>query len=91
MFPSAGTMQACTLPSVIVTTWRVSRLRVRDINEAFKELGHMVTVHTGGGTPMTKLMVLQNAVNVITQLEAQVRGNQPMAEQLLEFRQPISI
>ncbi len=34
----------------------------------------MVAMHTGGGNPMTKLMVLQNAVNVITGLEQQVRG-----------------
>ncbi len=50
------------------------RVRVRDINEAFKELGSMVTMHTTSGTPMTKLMVLQNAVSVITSLEQQVRG-----------------
>ncbi|CAD5125193.1 DgyrCDS13435 [Dimorphilus gyrociliatus] len=49
------------------------RLRVRDINEAFKELGHMVTLHTSTGQPLTKLMVLQQAVNVITTLEQQVR------------------
>ena len=47
---------------------------MRDINEAFKELGSMVTMHTTSGTPMTKLMVLQNAVSVITSLEQQVRG-----------------
>lgn len=51
------------------------RLRVRDINEAFKELGHMLSLHTGNGQPMTKLMILQQAVNVITGLETQVRGN----------------
>ena len=50
------------------------RLRVRDINEAFKELDHMVTLHCGTGQPLTKLMVLQQAVNVITSLEQQVRG-----------------
>ncbi len=48
---------------------------MRDINEAFKELGSMVTMHTNTGTPLTKLMILQNAVNVITSLEQQVRGN----------------
>ena len=53
------------------------RLRVRDINEAFKELGHMLSLHTGNGQPMTKLMILQQAVGVITQLEQQVRGNPP--------------
>ena len=51
------------------------RLRVRDINEAFKELGHMVAIHLANGQPLTKLMVLQQAVTVITTLEQQVRGN----------------
>ena len=51
------------------------RLRVRDINEAFKELGHMVSIHMANGQPLTKLMVLQQAVTVITSLEQQVRGN----------------
>ena len=50
------------------------RVRVRDINEAFKELGSMVTLHSGSSQPLTKLMVLQQAVNVITTLEQQVRG-----------------
>ncbi|XP_070178154.1 transcription factor 12-like [Littorina saxatilis] len=49
------------------------RVRVRDINEAFKELGQMVTMHTSTSQPLTKLMVLQQAVNVITGLEGQVR------------------
>ena len=34
----------------------------------------MISMQTGGTTPMTKLMVLQNAVNIITQLQQQVRG-----------------
>ena len=50
------------------------RVRVRDINEAFKELGQMVTLHCNSSQPLTKLMVLQQAVNVITSLEGQVRG-----------------
>ena len=37
----------------------------------------MISMQTGGTTPMTKLMVLQNAVNIITQLEQQVRGKKP--------------
>ncbi|XP_064596094.1 transcription factor 12-like isoform X4 [Liolophura sinensis] len=49
------------------------RVRVRDINEAFKELGQMVTLHVGSNQPLTKLMILQHAVNVITSLEQQVR------------------
>lgn len=50
------------------------RIRVRDINDAFKELGQMVALHSGTSQPLTKLMILQHAVNVITSLEHQVRG-----------------
>uniref|UniRef100_A0A1I8JQI8 BHLH domain-containing protein n=1 Tax=Macrostomum lignano TaxID=282301 RepID=A0A1I8JQI8_9PLAT len=32
------------------------RLRVKDINDAFKELGQMVDMHTGNSQPLTKLM-----------------------------------
>ena len=53
---------------------RCFRIRVRDINEAFKELGHMISMHTSTTQPLTKLMILQQAVNIITQLEQQVRG-----------------
>ncbi|XP_078330058.1 transcription factor 12-like isoform X4 [Crassostrea virginica] len=49
------------------------RIRVRDINDAFKELGQMVALHSGTSQPLTKLMILQHAVNVITSLEHQVR------------------
>jgi hypothetical protein len=47
---------------------------VRDINEAFKELGRMVSVHSVSDKPQTKLTILQHAVNIITSLESQVRG-----------------
>lgn len=50
------------------------RLRVRDINEAFKELGRMCQLHLSNEKPQTKLLVLQQAVNVIVNLEQQVRG-----------------
>lgn len=50
------------------------RLRVRDINEAFKELGKMCGIHLKSDKPQTKLSILQQAVNVITNLEQQVRG-----------------
>jgi len=50
------------------------RLRVRDINEAFKELGKMCGIHLRSDKPQTKLSILQQAVNVITSLEQQVRG-----------------
>ncbi|KAK7945743.1 hypothetical protein WMY93_001471 [Mugilogobius chulae] len=51
------------------------RLRVRDINEAFKELGRMCQLHLSYEKPQTKLIVLQQAVNVIVNLEQQVRGH----------------
>ncbi|XP_059398720.1 transcription factor 4-like isoform X2 [Carassius carassius] len=49
------------------------RLRVRDINEAFKELGHMVQLHLKSDKPQTKLLILHQAVAVILSLEQQVR------------------
>uniref|UniRef100_A0A1A8BPM9 Transcription factor E2-alpha n=2 Tax=Nothobranchius kadleci TaxID=1051664 RepID=A0A1A8BPM9_NOTKA len=49
------------------------RLRVRDINEAFKELGRMCQLHLSSEKPQTKLIILQQAVNVILNLEQQVR------------------
>ncbi|XP_031755537.1 transcription factor 4 isoform X6 [Xenopus tropicalis] len=51
------------------------RLRVRDINEAFKELGRMVQLHLKSDKPQTKLLILHQAVAVILSLEQQVRGN----------------
>ena len=50
------------------------RLRVRDINEAFKELGKMCQMHLSHDKPQTKLLILHQAVNVILNLEQQVRG-----------------
>uniref|UniRef100_A0A4W4FXD9 Transcription factor E2-alpha n=1 Tax=Electrophorus electricus TaxID=8005 RepID=A0A4W4FXD9_ELEEL len=49
------------------------RLRVRDINEAFKELGRMCQLHLSTDKPQTKLLILHQAVNVILNLEQQVR------------------
>lgn len=49
------------------------RLRVRDINEAFKELGRMTQMHMKNDKPQTKLSILQQAVTVIMSLEGQVR------------------
>ena len=50
------------------------RLRVRDINEAFKELGRMVQLHLKSDKPQTKLLNLHQSVAVILSLEQQVRG-----------------
>ena len=47
---------------------------MRDINDAFKELGRMVALHAGADRAQTKLTVLQQAVQVITDLETRVRG-----------------
>ncbi|XP_078356519.1 transcription factor 4-like isoform X3 [Oculina patagonica] len=49
------------------------RMRVRDINGAFKELGRMCQLHLESDKPQTKLVILHQAVSVITSLESQVR------------------
>ncbi|XP_041458138.1 transcription factor 12-like isoform X3 [Lytechinus variegatus] len=49
------------------------RIRVRDINEAFKELGRMCQLHLKQDKAQTKLTILHSAVSVITTLEHQVR------------------
>jgi len=49
------------------------RIRVRDINEAFKELGRMCSLHLKNDGPQTKLTALHQAVTIITSLEQQVR------------------
>ncbi|XP_071824831.1 transcription factor 4-like isoform X3 [Apostichopus japonicus] len=49
------------------------RIRVRDINEAFKELGRMTMLHMKSDKAQTKLGILHQAVSVITTLEQQVR------------------
>lgn len=56
------------------------RLRVRDINEAFKELGRMCQLHLKSEKPQTKLLILHQAVAVILSLEQQVRGELGWAE-----------
>ena len=50
------------------------RIRIRDINEALKELGRMCMTHLKSDKPQTKLGILNMAVEVIMQLEQQVRG-----------------
>lgn len=53
------------------------RVRVRDINEAFRELGRMCQLHLKSDKAQTKLIILQQAVQVILSLERQVRGRAP--------------
>lgn len=55
------------------------RVRVRDINEAFRELGRMCQLHLKSDKAQTKLLILQQAVQVILGLEQQVRGRRPAA------------
>ncbi|KAL5110211.1 hypothetical protein TcWFU_004210 [Taenia crassiceps] len=49
------------------------RVRVRDINDAFSELGRMCMIHLKNDRPQTKLTILQQAVTLISRLEQQVR------------------
>ncbi|XP_065185342.1 transcription factor E2-alpha-like isoform X2 [Sycon ciliatum] len=49
------------------------RNRVKDINTAFVELGHMCSLHAPTEKQQTKLTILHTAVQVITRLEEEVR------------------
>lgn len=47
---------------------------MKDINEAFQELGQMCMVHLKTDKIESKLNILHQAVEVISSLEQQVRG-----------------
>jgi len=49
------------------------RVRIRDINDALKELGRICSSHLKDNKPMTKLAIMNTAVDVILNLEQQVR------------------
>ena len=50
------------------------RMRVKDINQAFKELGDEITKHMNSEKPKTKLVILHQAVQVILGLEEEIRN-----------------
>lgn len=58
-------------PSPVLSS---TRIRIRDINDALKELGRMCMTHLKTDKPQTKLGILNMAVDVIMSLEQQVRG-----------------
>lgn len=60
------------------------RIRIRDINEALKELGRMCMTHLKTDKPQTKLGILNMAVEVIMTLEQQVRGMQKYLSSSIE-------
>jgi len=49
------------------------RIRIRDNNEALKELGRICSTHMKSDKPMTKLGIMNHAVELIISLEQQVR------------------
>jgi len=49
------------------------RIRIRDNNEALKELGRICSTHLKSDKPMTKLGIMNHAVELIVSLEQQVR------------------
>lgn len=49
------------------------RVRIRDNNEALKELGRICSTHMKSDKPMTKLGIMNHAVDLIISLEQQVR------------------
>lgn len=69
-----GKFQSAVIEKIKLTLANYSRIRIRDINEALKELGRMCMTHLKSDKPQTKLGILNMAVEVIMTLEQQVRG-----------------
>ena len=56
-----------------INPFYLQRIRIRDINEALKELGRICMSHLSSDKPQTKLGILNMAVDVIMGLEQQVK------------------
>ena len=61
-----------SLSSIKIIFYFFQRIRIRDINEALKELGRICMSHLSSDKPQTKLGILNMAVDVIMGLEQQV-------------------
>ena len=64
--------QQVYLSSIKIIFYFFQRIRIRDINEALKELGRICMSHLSSDKPQTKLGILNMAVDVIMGLEQQV-------------------
>lgn len=74
LLPAWGSYPSTTNTNTPSPVLSPTRIRIRDINDALKELGRMCMTHLKTDKPQTKLGILNMAVDVIMSLEQQVRG-----------------